>query len=198
MAFSNCPARPTNGSPCRSSSAPGASPMTIQRAVDCRRRTPSACAWHAGPQARHARTAASNSVQPRGALRAAPRPIRVAGETRAMRQRHRRREQRWSGHRGTTASIARHVDVHAERLQDTRAWRASTIRSASLLRARTAAAAHPAPRPPAGGRNRRRPQTTRTASPADWIATSTNASGTSTMKARSGMRLAVARFLPLR
>ena len=33
IALSSCPARPTNGSPCRSSSMPGASPMNIQRAL---------------------------------------------------------------------------------------------------------------------------------------------------------------------
>ena len=39
--LSNCPPRPTNGSPSRSSSAPGASPMKTQAALpDCRRRTP--------------------------------------------------------------------------------------------------------------------------------------------------------------
>ena len=43
--LSSCPARPTNGSPCRSSSAPGASPTTSQLgAVGRRRRTRSACA----------------------------------------------------------------------------------------------------------------------------------------------------------
>ena len=54
---SSCPARPTNGSPCRSSSSPGASPTNISDAVGlptpnttCRR--PSVCSLqrvHAGP-----------------------------------------------------------------------------------------------------------------------------------------------------
>ncbi len=79
IAFSNWPARPTNGSPCRSSSAPGASPITNRRAS--RRPTPNTVCVRllCSTQRVQPLTFAASSDQTsasRGAVHPAPRAVR--------------------------------------------------------------------------------------------------------------------------
>ncbi len=76
MLLSNCPARPTNGSPCASSSAPGPSPMNISSAfgspvpktICLRPNLASLQRWQLGPMSSRMTRSCGSSIFTRGQI----------------------------------------------------------------------------------------------------------------------------------
>ena len=147
--LSSCPARPTNGSPCRSSSAPGASPITSHsrlRIADAEYRLGAGPVQLAAGAARDLARAALPRLRP-------PRP--AAARAQCHRRGRTRRDGRWRDaaplQRRQRAAAAPSVD--AERLEVAR--RGGSHGSAHGAAARGGCAARTAQAPPQPQQRRR-------------------------------------------
>ena len=160
MRVSSSPARPTNGSPCASSSAPGASPTnTMPTAGRAHARAPPACACRHSPHRVQARASAAISAS--GASERASDPIARA-QLRARAQVGRERRQRvgrsravsgvWRARAGDGLRRREHGNVSGTDLRDARRitarvrrGRSGNLRAANCARRSARASSSPPP-----------------------------------------------------